>query len=129
MKNMFNYLYFKLYRAAKLSALKDTAEFTATIYLGGLISANILVISAFLSKINVLPFLYSNKNEAGLFAFILVVISSIYFLSNKRYKVIIKKYSQETERERKRGNAIVAIYVALSFLLIFAVALYKPGKL
>ncbi len=126
---MFNYLYYKLYRAALKSSLRGTPEFVASVFVGGIISANILVISAFLAKLDVLPFIFSDKNQGGLFGFICIVLTCIYFLTKKRYKLIIKKYSQENDKERVRGNIIVAIYVALSFLLIFAVAFFRPGKL
>lgn len=126
---MFNYLYYKLYRAAKLSSLRDTAKFTATIFFGGLIGANIFVLSGFLAKLNIFPFLFSNKYQATLFGFTCIVLASLYYLSNKRYKSIFKKYSQESEKDRIRGNIIVAIYVAISFLSIFAVAFFRPAKL
>jgi hypothetical protein len=126
---MFNYLYYKLYRAAKHSSLHSTAEFTATIFLGGLIGANILVIGAFFVKMDMLNIFFRNKFQAGACSFLCIVIASVYYLSNKRYKPIIKKYSQESNRARVRGNIIVSVYVALSFLLIFAVAFFKPGKL
>jgi hypothetical protein len=44
---MFNYLYYKLYQASLRSSLRDIPEFMASVSFGGLISANILVISAF----------------------------------------------------------------------------------
>ena len=126
---MFNYLYYKLYRAAKQSSLHDTAEFTATIFLGGLIGANLFVINGFLAKVNMMPFLFSNKYQAGFFGFTCIVLTGIYYLGKKRYRLILKKYSQESDNKRIRGNIIVAVYVAISFLLIFAVAFFKPGKL
>jgi membrane protein implicated in regulation of membrane protease activity len=125
---MFNYLYYKLYQASLKSSLRDIPEFLAPVFLGGLVSANILVISAFLAKLDVLPFLFSNKAQGGVFALIIIVLAMFYY-RKVRYRLIIKKYSQENDKERIRGNVIVAIYVALSFLLIFAVAFFKPGKL
>jgi hypothetical protein len=125
---MFNYLYYKLYQASLKSSLRDIPEFLAPVFLGGLVSANILVISAFLAKLDVLPFLFSNKAQGGVFALIIIVLAMFYY-RKERYRLIIKKYSQENDKERIRGNVIVAIYVALSFLLIFAVAFFKPGKL
>ena len=125
---MFNYLYYKLYRASLKSSLRDIPEFLAPVFLGGLVSANILVISAFLAKLDVLPFLFSSKEKGGAFAFVIIVLAMFYY-RKERYRSIIKKYSQENDKERIRGNVIVAIYVTLSFLLIFAVAFFKPGKL
>jgi len=125
---MFNYLYYKLYQASLKSSLRDIPEFLAPVFLGGLVSANILVISAFLAKIDVIPFLFSSKEKGGAFSLALIVLAMFYY-RKERYRPIIKKYSQENDKERIRGNVIVAIYVALSFLLIFAVAFFKPGKL
>lgn len=125
---MFDYLYYKLYQASLKSSLRDIPEFLAPIFLGGLISANILVISAFLSKIGLVPFLFSNSNQGGIFAFILIVITMLYY-NKSRYKPILIKYSQESEKERIKGNIIVALYVIISFLLIFLVAFFRPEKL
>ena len=126
---MIKYLYYKLYRASLKSSLHETAEFTATIFLGCLITINIIVISAFLAKIDVLPFLFSSKEQGALFCFTSIVLTNIYFLRKKRYKTIVKQYAQETDKKRIQGNIIVGIYVVVSFLLMFAVALFKPGKL
>lgn len=125
---MLNYLYYKLYGAALKSSLRDIPSFMAAVSFGGLISANVLVISAFLAKLDIMPFIFSSKEEASVFAFIIIIFIMFYF-REKRFKSIIRKYSQESNKERIRGNIIVAVYVALSFLLIFAVAFYKPGKL
>jgi hypothetical protein len=125
---MFNYLYYKLYQVSLKSSFRDIPEFFAPVFLGGLVSANILVISAFLAKINVMPFLFQNKEQGGLFALAVIVLAMFYY-RKKRYRPIIKKYLQENDKKRIRGNVIVAFYVALSFFLIFAVAFFKPGKL
>lgn len=125
---MFNYLYYKLYQASLKSSLSDIPDFMTAVSFGGLISVNILVISAFLAKIDVMPFWFSSKEQAGGFAFVVIVLTKFYY-RKERYRLIIKKYSQENDKERIRGNVIVAIYVVLSFLLIFAVAFFKSGKL
>jgi hypothetical protein len=77
---MFDYLYYKLYQASLKSSLDDIPEFLAPIYLGGLISANILAISAFLAKIDVLPFLFSSKEQGGVFALITIILIMFYLL-------------------------------------------------
>jgi len=125
---MFHYLYYKLYQATLKGSLSDIAEFAASIYFGGLIAANIFVIGGFLAKLNLVSF-YTSKQQAGLSAIICIVLSCIYFLYNKKYESIVYKYSQEDNRTRIKGNIIVSLYVAISFLLIFAVGLFKSGKL
>lgn len=125
---MIDYLYYKLYQASLKSSLNDIPAFLASIFLGGLISVNVLVISAYLSKIDVLPFLFSDSRQASIFCFCLVILLMLIY-SKKRYRKIVKKYSKEDEKQRIRGNIAVAVYVAISFLSIFAVAFFKPGKI
>jgi hypothetical protein len=125
---MFNYLYYKLYRASLKSSLKDVPHILAPIYFGGLISINILVIYLFLVKIDVLPFLFTNKKQGGIFTALMIVLAMLYYRKAKR-TTLIDKYFQESNKERKRGNAMVAVYVVVSFILIFAVAFFRPGKL
>lgn len=125
---MIDYLYYKLYQASLKSSLNDIPAFLASIFLGGLISVNVLVISAFLTKIDVLPFLFSDSRQASFFCFCLIILL-MFIYRKKRYRKIIKKYSKEDEKQRIRGNIAVAVYVAISFLSIFAVAFFKPGKI
>jgi hypothetical protein len=125
---MFNYLYYKLFQAALKSSLKSIPNIAASAWFGGLIGINIMVINAFLAKIHIGHFLFTNPKLGGLLVAILIALPIMYYSKNKR-ESIIEKYSQESEKERKKGNAIVAAYVALSFLLIFAVPFFRPGKL
>lgn len=121
---MFHYLYYKLYKASRVGSLKDIAEFAAAIYFGGLIGINFLVFSIILIKIEIVPNLFQRNNFGRLYILIFIILSCVYFLYKKRFNGIIKKYSDETNKERIKGNTIVAIYVAVSFLSIFAVAFF-----
>ena len=123
-----DYLFYKIYRANLIGSGKSIAPFVAPIYLSGLIFFNVLVLGAFLRKIDLLPFFFRNKIQVIAFIICLFAISNFLFLYKKRYKKIISKYEQKSEHERKRGNLIVWLYTIISFLLIFAVAYYKPGK-
>jgi len=75
-----------------------------------------------------MPFLFSSGEQAGAFALIAIVLTMLYY-RKERCQSILKKYSQEGNKERIRGAVIVAIYVAASFISIFVVAFFKPGKL
>jgi len=126
---MLHYLYYKIYQATRKGSLSDIAPFAAAIYFGGLIAINIFVIVGFLAKLELISFPYSSANQSALSVFIGIFISSIYFLYEKRYKKILKKYSNETNKQRIKGNIIVSLYIAISFISIFAVAFFKNGKL
>jgi hypothetical protein len=125
---MLNYLYYKLYQVSLKSSLKDTPGLMTSISFGGLISLNILVVNAFLAKINLLPFLFSDKIQAGIFVFVIILFTMLYY-NKRRYRLIQMKYSQENNKERIKGNIIIALYVSISFLSIFAVAFFRKGKL
>jgi hypothetical protein len=126
---MLDYLYYKLYRAFLLSSIKDIAAYVAPIAVGSLLGINIFVINGFLAKLDLIPFFYSSSFQAGFFTVLLMVIFAFYYLTKGRYKRIIEKYTDESNAQRIKGNVIVAIYVSVSFIAIFAVAFFKPGYL
>lgn len=125
---MFDYLYYKIYQAVLKGSLRDIPRFVTPVFLAGLISINLLVLNAFLTKIDIVPFLFSNKIAAALLVLMLMLVALIYYRGYKSDSVL-NKYSQEGRTERIRGNVIVWVYVILSFLLIYAVAFFRPGKL
>jgi hypothetical protein len=124
---MLNYLYYKLYRAALKSSVKDLPGIAAGAWFGALIAANTLVISGFLSKTTSLPFLFANPKQGAWLTGILIGLVILCYRKDKR-ESILEKYSQESNKDRRKGNAIVAVYVLLSFLSIFVVAFFRPGK-
>ncbi|RWZ89389.1 MAG: hypothetical protein EO766_04095 [Hydrotalea sp. AMD] len=123
-----DYLYYKLYRATLTGSLKDIPQYITPIYLGGLISANFMIVNAFLAKIGIGTFLFKDPKQGAWFTAVMIILAMLYYRKNK-YTAVLNKYSHESAKKRKRGNAIVAVYVVLSFLLIFSVAFLKPGKL
>lgn len=126
--NMFDYLYYKLYQATLKGSLKEMPHFMAPIFFAGLIGVNILVIYLFLVKIDVLPYVFKNTKQGSWLILVIIILSIIYFGKNRRL-AILEKYACESNKNRIRGNIIVSIYVAISFLSIFAVGLFKPGQL
>lgn len=124
---MVHYLYYKLYQAALKSSLKDIPQVAAAAWLAALLGVNFFVINAFLAKTTTFPFLFSNPKQGGLFVALLIALVVLYFKKAKRTSVL-EKYSLESNEQRRRGNIFTTIYIVLSFLLIFAVAFYKPGK-
>ncbi|RTL47361.1 MAG: hypothetical protein EKK39_14465 [Sphingobacteriales bacterium] len=87
-----------------------------------------MIVNAFLAKIGIGTFFFKDPKEGAWLTAVMIILAMLYYRKNKR-TAVLNKYSQESETERKKGNAIVAVYVALSFLLIFAVAFFRPGKL
>lgn len=129
MMKIIEYIYYKFYRAHLKGSLNDIAPFAAIVSLSLAFFANIFIIGLFLRKIDFLPLFFSGKKQVIIFMICLFVLNYFLFLRNNRYKEIITEYEKESEPQRKKGNLIVWLYVVVSFLLIFAVAFYKPGKL
>lgn len=125
---MLDYLYYKLYQAALKSSLRDIVHVFTSALLGGVISINLVVVNALSSKIVRLPFLFSSPRQGGWVTAAFIVFIMQYYRKGKR-EAVLGSYSQESRSERIRGNTVVAVYVGISFLLIFAVAFYKAGKL
>lgn len=127
--NLFDYLYYKLYRATSLGSLRDIAAFASAGYFSLLIFLNIVVVGALLRKVELLPFFFKGKSQVAIFLCLFIGLNYFLFVQSGRYKQILKRYEQETESSRKKGNLIVWLYVLVSVALIFTVAFYKPGKL
>jgi hypothetical protein len=86
------------------------------------------VIYAFLSKSISFPFLFPGPKQDALIAAEGIGLVILYYRKD-RVKLILEKYSHESDKDRRKGNAIVAIYVSLSFLFIFVGGFFKAGKL
>ena len=125
---MMHYLYYKLYQATLKGSLSDVAHYAAPTYFGALLCLNFMILNALLSKLDIIPYLFPSTKFIGLLGLLSIVISYLYFDKTRRDR-INEKYLQESNANRIKGNIIVAVYVALSFLSIFVVAFYKPGKL
>jgi len=121
-----DYVYYKFFQAALKSSVKDIPHIAASAWLGGIIAANIFVVVGFLAKVTEKPLIFSSPQQGGWMAAVLIVIALVYYGKGRRYKTL-EKYSSETNKQRIKGNVIVSVYVGLSFLLIFAVAFYRPG--
>ena len=124
---MLYYLYYKLYKATLTGSLNDIAPFATSVYFGGLIATNIFVINSFVKKLFAASFFPIITIWVISLYIITITISYIYFIYVVNYKGIIDRYSQESEKQRIKGNIKVAIYVGVSFLLMFIIPLYKPG--
>ena len=125
---MLHYLFYRLYRAYLTnSGYSQIPDFSASMHLVLLISLNVLTLNLFLVKLKLTSYSLLSINKFMPFLLAFCLISFIYFANKKRQKKIIEKYSTENNTDRIRGSIIVGIYVALSFLLIFAVAFFRHG--
>lgn len=125
---IFKYLWYKLYRASLKSSLKEVPILFSGALFGLLLNLNIITLSALLSKLNIMPFIYQRTYYGTIINIITIILSWAYF-SGSRAQSIIYKFSKETNKQRIKGNIYVAIYIFISVLSIFGIIFYKPGYL
>jgi len=124
-----NYIWYKLYRASLKSTLSKPRGLLASIVLSVILFSNIIVFNAFISKIDLFPFVFHQiKKLIPIIQIVLFAVIYLYY-SGKRFLMIIKKYRVETKKHRIIGSICVIMYAFLSFLSIIIVSLYKPGYL
>ena len=119
MKNPVDYLWYKIYRWLKSgggNAMTDTACVSGVLLLN-------------LFSIYVLIF----RDVPSLFVCALMLVFSIIitnpYQNKEKGMKILRKYIRESDEERIRGNAIVAIYVILSFAMPYIIIAFKNGRL
>lgn len=125
---MIDYFYYKLYKASLKSSLNDIPEYAAPIWLGGLIGINLLVVYLFLVKLDLLPNIIADKRQGGA-AIAVLICTCLIVYNKKRRQIVLERFMTESKGRRIKGNILVFTYIIVSFLLIFAVAFFKPGKL
>ena len=79
--NVFDYLYYKLYRSTLLGSLKDIAAFATTCYFSLLLFLNIFVVGAFLRKVDLLPFFLNGKVQVAIFICLFIALNYFLFCS------------------------------------------------
>ena len=95
-----NYIWYKLYRASLKSTLSKPRGLLASIVLSVILFSNIIVFNAFISKIDLFPFVFHQiKKLIPIIQIVLFAVIYLYY-SGKRFLMIIKKYRVETKKHR-----------------------------
>ncbi|MCL2593833.1 MAG: hypothetical protein FWD82_10795 [Defluviitaleaceae bacterium] len=125
---VFHYLWYKLYRAALRSfEVEWAAIWYSSITFGALIQFNIMFLSGLLAKLDILPAIYPNSKLTLYINFIFLALSYVYF--RFKSKTIIGKYSQESDKQKRKGNENLVIYVIITLFVGVVGSFYKPGYL
>ncbi len=90
---MFNYLYYKLYQAALHSSLKSIPGVAAASWFGCLLGVKIIILNAFLAKINIGHFLVTDATFGGLLVAVLIAVVMLQY-RKKNFELILKNYSK-----------------------------------
>lgn len=127
-KNFYHMIFYHIYKSVVNSGEKSAPTTTSYPILGFLQFCNLMSIIIFLEvfNINVIKSLsnnsYYNYYIIGI-ATILIIINHIYFSHNNLSKLIIKKYSEKSAKERKKGARITLFYGLGSIMLLFTLVL------
>jgi hypothetical protein len=114
MKNPIDYLWYKIYKA--FSYIEKGAPSSSAECMGSLFIINSLSILLIDKELI--------KNYAWIFCLLIIFIITPYFFTKKQIR-IIKKYKNESEKSRIRGNVIVTFYIILSFVILFLIIKYR----
>ena len=124
MINIYNVIFFKLYKTSLKTANKDIAEWTTMIAMSILIFFNI-------TSVIVLTKIYKtgifNVHSMPIIMIVLLIINYLLFIRDKKYLKIAKEYSKISELKNKILGYIVLFYVIGSIWLFFhIIEAYKP---
>jgi len=114
--NIYLYTYYKIYKFTnKLGnwEVANSASYGFTFLLG------INSIYIYKNTCNLISSLNCNKEFMCIIFVLIIFINIFLFLYKSKYKKIIAKYSNESEKSRKIGNILVTFYVFLTFISIF----------
>ena len=119
---LYNIIFFYIYRSLLKSNLRDSPVLFATMMFSGLQSFTIF---AFIKILEGMLNTKITPNETGTFElivfYVLVLIPNlIYIYTKKKYSKIIEQLGKADEKTWKRRRFFVILYVALTFLFVFA---------
>jgi hypothetical protein len=103
------------------------SAFAASCWLATLLTFNVLMFEVLFAKLGFWHSVLSNRSRLIVLLLLLISFFTGYFLYNSRYKRIAKKYSADSQSERRRGNLIAWLYLILTFGFFAAVVFYEPG--
>ena len=125
---MIDYLFYRSYRLWLCSSIAEAAVFMAILQFSVMLSINALTVWGILIQYGIAGACLSDIQFYILEGSLIVLLGSR-FLFKKRYKKVIDKYDNENKVQRKVGAWILAIYMAMTFIVFLIEALYRQGKI
>lgn len=126
---IFNFFFIMLYKGFLKSSIPEFPRFFASAVYGLLVTLNIVVVFAFLSKIDLILFPFEPKYLILVLQFILTSIIFAYFSNSKIKSLLLQISKEKFLKKRKFYNFAFIIYLILSVILLFIGPLFKPGYL
>ena len=126
-------LWYRIYlHLIKGNRPKWIAIFMASIGWATFINLAIMTLSALLAKMDIFPFMYPDEypesyDPALILQIISAILALVYFII--RSKAIIRKFSNETVEQQKKGHKRMINYLIVLIVSIFVVAFIRPGYL
>ena len=121
------YIYYKILLMHSKGENNITAAGLAVMTISVIFFANIFTIGAFLRKTNILHRFINKPREGILLMIVLLFINYFLFMHKTKYLNIKEMFVSESKQKRIIGSAFVILYCFLSFILLLAIAAYKPG--
>lgn len=136
-KKYFHFIYYKLFEWSKKKWGNDFPQFYAVVAVTTLVCVNILTILGLINYLfpEILRSFLQRNFIKFLFMYIpLLILFSIYFLTQGRYKNIFETYHKDTnlihnKNSEKQLEKFYILYLAITFLCFLIVAVIRVSSL
>lgn len=122
----YDYVFCKYYKLAKIITNSYYPELNATFATTVLQGLNILFLIDIVNRfVFSLPKWLTDPSDIQMIICILLLfeVNDFLYTRGDKPKEIERKYSKETDKERKRGNIIVVTYTVLSVISMFIITI------
>jgi len=126
---IFSFFFLKFYNGILKSSVPDHPRFGASLLFGLFANLNIFEISSVLSKLNILPFIYSNKTIATISTPIIVAIIFLLYKNSRIESIKTKIAEEEFKPKKKTLNIAFILYLVFTILIFVTLPWWKPGYL
>ena len=114
---LYEYLFYKIYCGLRNLGnweLADSTVFVLSIFIG--LNINVICFLVFPISEN---FLEENKVSFFIFYASIIVLNYFFFLRNKKYLEIEKRFKRESRKQKLIGDIVVSVYAVATIVSIF----------
>jgi hypothetical protein len=116
-----DYLYFGIYRFLQKTNAKEVVEYVSFLWLGGLISINIIVIVRIMDQNKMLIDIIPPRIFGSVICIFTFILFYFIFIRNQRYIQIVERYANDSEHQKVIQGLVVIFYFIISFVAVILV--------
>ncbi len=118
MKNFFYLLYYKIFKLQERVGNSDIAPISSSLMIGFILNLYFVGSLFLLSVLFDLRIkFFENKLFNIILMLVILFITSIFFLNNSKYKIIIEHFDKITSYQSKKANLLSISFAVVGFVL------------